>query len=42
MRVVLQAHLLLHQYYNHKVPVILHDKHQHESHHPYGPPTTVT
>ena len=34
MRVVLQAHQLLHQYCNHKVPAVLHDNHQHESRQP--------
>jgi len=39
---LLQAHQLVRQYYNHKVFVILHDNHQHESHKTYGPPTSVT
>ena len=32
----------LYQDYIHKVPVILHDDRQRESHKPYGPPTSVT
>ena len=42
MTVLLQGHQLVHQDYIHKMPLVLHDNLQHESHKPYGPPTTVT
>jgi hypothetical protein len=35
-------HIYIYHYYIHKVPVILHDNLQRESHKPYGPPSSVT